>query len=69
VTSHPPPLCRKRQVKLSYLTQVSTRPPTFAIFTNQPAGIQFSYRKYLSNQLRERFGFFGNPIRLIFRKK
>jgi GTPase len=67
--SHPPPLCRKRQVKLSYLTQVSTRPPTFAIFTNHPAGVQFSYRRYLSNQLRERFGFFGNPIRLIFRKK
>jgi len=67
--SHPPPLCRKKRVKLSYLTQVSTRPPTFAIFTNHPAGVKFSYRRYLSNQLRERFGFFGNPIRLIFRRK
>ena len=69
VEAHPPPLCRKRQVKLSYLTQVSTHPPTFVIFTNHPAGVQFSYRRYLSNQLRERFGFFGNPIRLIFRRK
>jgi GTPase len=67
--SHPPPLCRKKRVKLSYLTQVSTRPPTFAIFTNHPAGVKFSYRRYLSNQLREKFGFFGNPIRLIFRRK
>jgi GTP-binding protein len=67
--SHPPPLCRKKRVKLSYLTQVSTRPPTFAIFTNHPAGVKFSYRRYLSNQLRERFGFYGNPIRLIFRRK
>jgi GTPase len=69
VEAHPPPLCRKKQVKLSYLTQVSTRPPTFAIFTNHPAGVQIAYRRYLSNQLRERFGFFGNPIRLIFRRK
>jgi len=67
--SHPPPLCRKKRVKLSYLTQVSTRPPTFAIFTNHPAGVKFSYRRYLSNQLREKFGFFGNPIRLLFRRK
>jgi GTP-binding protein len=67
--SHPPPLFRKRRVKLSYLTQISTHPPTFVIFTNYPMGVQFSYRRYLSNRLREKFGFFGNPIRLIFRKK
>jgi GTP-binding protein len=67
--SYPPPLFRKRRVTLSYMTQVSARPPTFVIFTNYPMGVQFAYRRYLSNQLRERFGFFGNPIRLIFRKK
>jgi GTP-binding protein len=66
---HPSPLFRKRRVKLSYMTQVSTHPPTFVIFTNYPMGVQFSYRRYLSNRLREEFGFFGNPIRLIFRKK
>jgi GTP-binding protein len=70
VTESPaPPLFRKKRVRLSYMTQVSTRPPTFAIFTNYPAGVAFSYRRYLSNRLREEFGFFGNPIRLIFRKK
>jgi GTPase len=67
--SHQPPLFRKRRVTLSYMTQVSARPPTFVIFTNYPMGVQFAYRRYLSNQLREQFGFFGNPIRLIFRKK
>jgi GTP-binding protein len=67
--SHQPSLFRKRRVTLSYMTQVSARPPTFIIFTNYPMGVQFAYRRYLSNRLREQFGFFGNPIRLIFRKK
>ncbi len=67
--SHAPPLFRKKRVKLSYITQVSTRPPTFAIFTNYPSGVQFPYRRYLNNRLREEFAFFGNPIRLIFRRK
>jgi len=66
---HRPPLFRKKEVKLSYMTQVSTRPPTFAIFTNYPMGVQFAYRRYLNNRLREAFGFFGRPIRLIFKKK
>jgi GTP-binding protein len=67
--SHSPPLFRKKPVKLSYMTQVSTHPPTFILFTNYPAGVRFSYRRYLSNRLREEFGFFGSPIRLLFRKK
>jgi GTP-binding protein len=67
--SHQPPLFRKRRVTLSYMTQVSARPPTFVIFTNYPMGVQFAYRRYLSNRLREQFGFFGNPIRIIFKKK
>jgi GTP-binding protein len=67
--SHHPPLFRKRRITLSYMTQVSARPPTFVIFTNYPKGVQFAYRRYLNNRLREQFGFFGNPIRLIFRKK
>jgi GTP-binding protein len=69
VGSHTPPLFRKKRIKLAYMTQVSTSPPTFTIFTNYPSGVHFSYRRYLSNQLREAFGFFGNPIRLIFKRK
>jgi GTP-binding protein len=69
VESHAPPLFRNKRVRLSYMTQVSSRPPTFAVFTNYPSGVQFSYRRYLSNRLREAFGLFGNPIRLVFKKK
>jgi GTP-binding protein len=68
-TAHQLPLYRKRPVKLSYITQVSTTPPTFSIFTNYPTGIRFAYRRYLVNQLREEFGFFGNPIRVLFKRK
>jgi GTP-binding protein len=69
VESHPPPLYRNRRVKLNYITQVSTAPPTFVIYTNSPGGIHFSYERYLVNQMREHFSFEGVPIRLQFRKK
>jgi GTP-binding protein len=65
----PPPLYKNRRVKLNYITQVSTGPPTFLIYTNQPDGIHFSYERYLTNQMRQTFGFEGVPIRLQFRKK
>jgi GTP-binding protein len=69
VEHNPPPLYRNRSVKLNYITQVSAGPPTFVIYTNFPEGIHFSYERYLINQMRERFGFQGVPIRLQFRKK
>jgi len=64
-----PPLYKNRSVKLNYITQVSTGPPTFVIYANTPEGIHFSYERYLINQMRETFGFEGVPIRLLFRKK
>jgi GTP-binding protein len=69
VENFPPPLHRNRRVKLNYITQVSIIPPTFAIYTNSPDGIHFSYERFLINQIREAFGFEGVPIRLQFRKK
>lgn len=66
---YPPPLHKNRSVKLNYITQVSSGPPTFVIYTNSPEGIHFSYERYLINQMREAFGFQGVPIRLHFRKK
>ncbi len=66
--SHPPSY-RGHHVKLNYITEVSTSPPTFVIYTNFPEGIHFSYERYLINQMRKVFGFEGVPIRLIFRKK
>ena len=64
-----PPLYKNRRVKLNYITQISTSPPTFLIYTNIPEGIHFSYERYLINRIRDAFSFEGVPIRLHFRKK
>ena len=64
VAHHPPPLARGREVKARYITQVSSRPPTFAIFANRPAALSESYLRYLANALRADFGLPGIPIRL-----
>jgi GTP-binding protein len=69
VEKFPPPLYKGRSVKLNYITQVSTSPPTFVIYTNFPDGIHFSYERYLLNQMRETFSFEGVPVRFWFRKK
>jgi len=61
------PLAHGRRVKFYFSTQVTTRPPTFVIFTNQPDSIHYSYERYLVNKFREAFGFNGTPLRIIFR--
>ncbi len=67
VAHHPPPMDKGRHVKMRYLTQVSARPPTFALFVNRPKGVPESYRRYLVNELRDAFDLSGTPIRLNFR--
>jgi GTP-binding protein len=69
VEKFPPPLYKNRNVKMNYVTQVSTAPPSFVIYTNIPEGIHFSYERYLLNQMRQAFGFEGVPVRLLFRRK
>lgn len=69
VRSCPPPAEGGRQRRLLYATQIQEGPPTFLIFSNLAGDVHFSYERYLVNRLRERFGFEGTPIRLIFRKK
>jgi GTP-binding protein len=66
---HQPPARGGRSVRLYYVTQASTRPPGFVVSTNHPERIHFSYQRYVTNQLRKRFGFEGTPIRVFFRKK
>ena len=58
-----------RSVRIYYATQVQTAPPTFVIATNEPERVHFSYRRYVVNQLRERFGFQGTPVRVFYRGK
>ncbi|MGZ3495316.1 MAG: ribosome biogenesis GTPase Der [Thermodesulfobacteriota bacterium] len=69
VEEFPPPLRRNRIVKMNYITQVSVSPPTFVIYTNIQGSVHFSYERYLTNKMREAFGFEGVSVRLLFRKK
>jgi GTP-binding protein len=64
-----PPLSRgNRRIKIKYMTQKAGRPPTFLLFTRTPAGLLPSYEKFFQQALREKFGFWGSPIRLLMRK-
>ncbi len=67
--SHPPPIYRGRSVRILYLTQGRTGPPTFLLWANYREGVAPSYRRYLVNQLRARYGFEGTPLRLIVRAR
>lgn len=64
---HPPPLVDGRRVKIRYMTQVKTRPPTFALFVNKPLDLPESYQRYLAGSLREVFDLPGVPLRLNVR--
>ncbi|MEE8276926.1 MAG: ribosome biogenesis GTPase Der [Alphaproteobacteria bacterium] len=69
VERHPPPLDRRgRRIKLRYITQAKTRPPTFALFCSMPSQLPAAYLRYLENHLRDDFGLTGTPIRLQARK-
>lgn len=65
---HPPPIVSGRRLRLRYMTQVNTRPPTFALFASKPGDLPDSYRRYLANALRNEFDLPGTPIRLMLRK-
>jgi GTP-binding protein len=67
--SHPPALHRGRRIKLLYITQIATRPPTFAVVTNYPKAIHFSYHRYLVNTFRKELGLDKTPIRIFFRER
>lgn len=64
-----PPVRSGRQLKIKYVTQTGTRPPTFTLFVNDPELVHFSYERFLMNQLRKDYGFTGVPIRLRYRQK
>jgi GTP-binding protein len=64
-----PPQAAGREVKLMYATQVETAPPTIAIFGNHPDLVQEHYVRYLHNGFREAWGFIGNPLRIVLRRK
>ena len=66
--AHPPPLVSGRRLRLRYMTQVNTRPPSFALFASRPSSLPKDYIRYLSGGLRDVFGLEGIPLRLMLRK-
>jgi len=69
VGSHSPPAVKGRPVRLDYMTQPKSRPPTFVLFAARAAALPETYRRYLINGLRETFDLPGTPIRLNVRAK
>ena len=69
VARRQPPQASGREVKLNYATQVETAPPTIAVFGNNPDLVQEHYIRYLHNGFREAWGFKGNPLRVVMRRK
>ena len=65
----PPPLHHGRAVRIHYLTQATIRPPTFVLWANTPEGLAPSYKRFLANRLRERYGFRGTPIRIVVKAR
>ena len=64
-----PPTDKGKRLKIYYMTQATTKPPTFVVFVNDKELFHFSYERYLINQLRKEFGLIGTPIRMIVRQK
>ena len=64
-----PPTDKGRRLKIYYMTQASTRPPTFVCFVNSAELFHFSYQRYLENRIRETFGLKGTPVRFIIRER
>ncbi|MFW6255516.1 MAG: ribosome biogenesis GTPase Der [Candidatus Sumerlaeota bacterium] len=64
-----PPWQKGRQFRIKYVTQIGTRPPTFAFFVNDPKLVHFSYERFLRNRMHEAFGFEGVSLKFVFRRK
>jgi GTP-binding protein len=69
LAAHPPPAVSGRRLKLNYITQAKTRPPSFVLFCTRADAVPEAYKRYLVNSLRETFDLPGTPIRLMLREK
>jgi GTP-binding protein len=69
VAAHPPPAVSGRRIRLDYITEAKSRPPSFVLFTSRAEAVPDAYRRYLVNALRESFDLPGTPIRLTLREK
>lgn len=69
IQSSPPSSKSGKEIKINYITQVKTEPPTFSFFANEPEMIEDNYKRFLERKLRDHFGFEGVPISFYFRRK
>ncbi len=69
IASHNPPVRKGKPVRFFYATQTGVFPPTFVVFTSDPEGVHFSFRRFLANRFREAFDFVGAPIHILYRRK
>ncbi len=69
LSAHPPPAVSGRRLKLNYITQAKSRPPSFVVFCTRADAVPDAYKRYLVNSLRESFDLPGTPIRLTLREK
>jgi GTP-binding protein len=69
VAKNPPKGNQRQRLKFYYATQVGIAPPTFVFFVNDRTLVHFTYERYLENMIRERFGFVGTPLKLVFRSR
>ncbi|MGD8813134.1 MAG: ribosome biogenesis GTPase Der [Anaerolineales bacterium] len=67
--AHAPPSKAGKRLKLFYVSQVRSDPPTFLFHVNDPNLVHFTYERYLENRIRDQYGFLGTPLRLSFRKR
>jgi len=69
IEAHPPPAVSGRRIRLDYITQAKSRPPSFVLFLSRADAVPDAYQRYLVNNLRESFDLPGTPIRLTLREK
>ncbi len=69
IARNPTPTDKGRRLKIYYMTQVGSKPPTFVLFVNDPELLHFSYERFIENQIRNTFSFDGTPFRIIARQK
>ena len=69
VAMQQPPSDKGKRLKIYYMTQASTKPPTFVTFVNRSDLFHFSYQRYLENQIRATFGLTGTPVRFVVRER
>jgi GTP-binding protein len=69
IKENPPHSRSRKEIKVNYITQLKTSPPVIGFFTNLPSEIEDNYRRFLESKIREKFGFEGVPLTLVFKRK